>query len=57
MAGAGLAAAALCLPPAAAGADGLSGPGGPGGAGPGGDHGPVFVQTNDPTGNQVVSYL
>ncbi len=59
MAGAGLAAAALCLPAAAAGADGLQGPGGPGGPGGGGfggDHGPVFVLTNDTTGNQVVSY-
>jgi len=65
MAGAGLAAAALCLPAAAAGADGLQGPDGPGGQGPGGaggdgfvgDHGPVFALTNDTTGNQVVSYV
>ncbi len=45
--GAGAAVAALCLP-GAAGADQFQGPSG-GGA-------PVFVQTNDPTGNQIVSY-
>ncbi len=47
--------AALALP-AVAGADGF-GPGGPGGPG-GPDHGStVYVQTNDPTGNQIVTYV
>jgi hypothetical protein len=39
--------------PAVAGADG-SGPGGPGGFGHGST---VYVQTNDPTGNQIVTYV
>jgi hypothetical protein len=46
--GAGAAIAALCLP-AAAGAAQLPGPS-PFGA-------PVFAQTNDPSGNQIVSYV
>ncbi len=51
---AGAAVAALCLP-AVAGADQFQGPGGPGG--PASGSSPVFVQTNDTTGNQVVTYL
>jgi len=49
LAGAGAAIAALCLP-AAAGADQFPGAPGPGG------NASVFVQTNDTTGNQIVSY-
>ena len=48
LAGAGAAVAALCLP-AAAGADQPQGHGHPAA--------PVFVQTNDVTGNQIVTYL
>jgi lactonase family protein with 7-bladed beta-propeller len=47
LAGATATTVALCLPAAAASADTLPGLGGA----------PVFVQTNDPTGNQIVSYL
>jgi hypothetical protein len=53
LAGAGAAIAALCVP-VAAGADQPSGPGGPTGAGT--DGGSVYVQTNDTTGNQIVTY-
>lgn len=51
--GAGIAAASFCLP-AVAGAD--AAPASAGFHGPGDDGGPVFVQTNDITGNQIVSY-
>lgn len=54
MVGAGAIVAALSLP-AGAGADGIRGPGGE--LPSGNDHGPVFVQTNDPTGNQIVAYV
>ncbi len=54
LAGAGVAVAALCLP-AVAGADPLQGPAGPGGIAVGSS--PVYVQTNDITGNQVVTYV
>jgi len=54
IAGAAAAIAALTLP-AVAGADGY-GPGGDHGGGFG-HHSVVYVQTNDPTGNQVVTYL
>ena len=52
--GSAAALAALALP-AVAGADGF----GPGGDHDGGfgHHSVVYVQTNDPTGNQVVTYL
>jgi len=49
IAGAVATVAALCLP-AVAGADGY-------GHEPGPSRAPVYVQTNDPTGNQVVTYL
>jgi hypothetical protein len=52
--GSAAALAALALP-AVAGADGF-GPGGDVGGGFG-HHSVVYVQTNDPTGNQVVTYL
>jgi len=53
IAGAAAAIAGLALP-AVAGADGF----GPGGHDGGFDHhSVVYVQTNDPTGNQVVTYL
>jgi hypothetical protein len=52
LAGAGAAVAALCLP-AAAGADQYSRPGGPPGVT---STGSVYVQTNDTTGNQIVTY-
>jgi hypothetical protein len=54
LAGAGVVAAAWCLP-AVAGAGQLQGPAGPGGAVRG--NAPVYVQTNDITGNQVVTYV
>ncbi len=55
LAGAAAVIASLTLP-AVAGADGFGpgSPGNPGGSGPGST---VYVQTNDPTGNQVVTYL
>ena len=53
LAGAAATVTALCLP-GVAGADGFGhGPG----EGPGHSGAPVFVQTNDLTGNQIVSYL
>ena len=56
IAGAASAIAALALP-AVAGADGF-GPGGAHGHDGGfGHRSTVYVQTNDPTGNQVVTYL
>jgi len=47
LAGATTAVVALCVPAVAGAAP----------ASPGGLRAPVFVQTNDPTGNQIVSYL
>jgi len=49
LAGAAATVTALCLP-AVAGADGL-------GQGHGAGHAPVYVLTNDPAGNQVVTYV
>lgn len=52
LAGAAAAVTALCLP-AVAGADGIA----PAATAPVAGHAPVYVLTNDPSGNQVVTYV